>query len=91
VAAISFNYFERNIDDKKVIIITARIHHIKVLGTQMLPIVKSNGIVQLSTRIVLAKASVLRKNKFNKQKYNFIIYFFRLQCNSRLNLRLIKP
>jgi len=91
VAAISFNYFERNIDDKKVIIIAARIHHIKVLSTQMLPIVKSNGIVQLSTRIVLAKASVLRKNKFNKQKYNFIIYFFRLQCNSRLNLRLIKP
>ena len=91
MAAISFNYFERNIDDKKVIIIAARIHHIKVLSTQMLPIVKSNGIVQLSTRIVLAKASVLRKNKFNKQKYNFIIYFFRLQCNSRLNLRLIKP
>ena len=91
MAAISFNYFERNIDDKKVIIIAARIHHIKVLSTQMLPIVKSNGIVQLSTRIVLAKASVLRKNKFNKQKYNFIIYFFRLQYNSRLNLRLIKP
>ena len=91
MAAISFNYFERNIDDKKVIIIAARIHHIKVLSTQILPIVKSNGIVQLSTRIVLAKASVLRKNKFNKQKYNFIIYFFRLQCNSRLNLRLIKP
>ena len=91
MAAISFNYLERNIDDKKVIIIAARIHHIKVLSTQMLPIVKSNGIVQLSTRIVLAKASVLRKNKFNKQKYNFIIYFFRLQCNSRLNLRLIKP
>ena len=91
MTAISFNYFERNIDDKKVIIIAARIHHIKVLSTQMLPIVKSNGIVQLSTRIVLAKASVLRKNKFNKQKYNFIIYFFRLQCNSRLNLRLIKP
>ena len=91
MAAISFNYLDRNIDDKKVIIIAARIHHIKVLSTQMLPIVKSNGIVQLSTRIVLAKASVLRKNKFNKQKYNFIIYFFRLQCNSRLNLRLIKP
>ena len=91
MTAISFNYFERNIDDKKVITIAARNHHIKVLSTQMLPIVKSNGIVQLSTRIVLAKASVLRKNKFNKQKYNFIIYFFRLQCNSRLNLRLIKP
>ena len=91
MTAISFNYLERNIDDKKVITIAARIHHIKVLSTQMLPIVKSNGIVQLSTRIVLAKASVLRKNKFNKQKYNFIIYFFRLQCNSRLNLRLIKP
>ena len=91
MAAISFNYLDRNIDDKKVIIIAARIHHIKVLSTQILPIVKSNGIVQLSTRIVLAKASVLRKNKFNKQKYNFIIYFFRLQCNSRLNLRLIKP
>jgi hypothetical protein len=78
VAAISFNYLERNIDDKKVIIIAARIHHIKVLSTQMLPIVKSNGIVQLSTRIVLAKASVLKINKFTKQKYNFINFFFRL-------------
>jgi hypothetical protein len=78
VAAISFDYLERNIDDKRVIIIAARIHHIKVLSTQMLPIVKSNGIVQLSTRIVLAKASVLKINKFTKQKYNFINFFFRL-------------
>ena len=90
MTAISFNYFERNIDDKKVITIAARIHHIKVLSTQMLPIVKSNGIVQLSTRIVLAKASVLRKNKFTKQIYNFINYFFGLNCNCTLNLRLIK-
>jgi hypothetical protein len=63
VAAISFNYLERNIDDKKVIIIAASIHHIKVLSTQILPIVKSNGIVQLSTRMPLAKASVCISNK----------------------------
>ena len=55
--------FYSNIDATKVIIIPARIHHIKVLSTQTLPIVKSKGIVQLSTRILLAKASVCISNK----------------------------
>ena len=54
---------ETEIDATKVITIPARIHHIKVLSTQTLPIVKSKGIVQLSTRMLLAKASVCITNK----------------------------
>jgi len=39
-----------------------------VLSTQTLPIVKSNGIVHLSTRMVLAKALVGANNKKKMQK-----------------------
>jgi hypothetical protein len=37
----------------------------RVLSTQSLPMVKSKGIVHLSTRIGIAKTSVLKKNKAN--------------------------